>query len=180
MDAPPTPARSQRPTGPRSRGRQSESKPVPALALTALVLGILGLVTSVLLVGVFLGLAGLVFGAIHLACRRGARGLAWTGVGLSAAGIVATLAFGVLYLAGARRAMDPMQRGAMANLDAWVGRPAPDFEVMAVDGTPWKLSDFRGRRVVIDCWATWCSPCVQEIPHFIELRAFRPGPTTSS
>ncbi len=50
-------------------------------------------------------------------------------------------------------------------------RPAPDFSLTDVSGHPVHLSDYRGKVVILDFWATWCEPCKQEIPHFIDLES---------
>ncbi len=42
--------------------------------------------------------------------------------------------------------------------------PAPDFSFLDPDGKPVRLADFRGQVVVLNLWATWCAPCVIEMP----------------
>lgn len=51
------------------------------------------------------------------------------------------------------------------------GAFAPDFVLPTVDGTPRRLSSYRGKVVLLNLWATWCSPCVEEMPTLDGLAA---------
>ncbi len=53
---------------------------------------------------------------------------------------------------------------------AKVGFPAPDFTLQTLGGQTVKLSDYRGKAVLLNFWATWCEPCKIEMPWFIDLQ----------
>ncbi|MCM3113099.1 peroxiredoxin family protein [Lederbergia lenta] len=45
------------------------------------------------------------------------------------------------------------------------GNEPPDFELETMDGQAVKLSDYKGKKVILNFWATWCPPCKAEMPH---------------
>lgn len=46
-----------------------------------------------------------------------------------------------------------------------LGETAPDFELETLEGETAKLSDYRGKKVILNFWTTWCPPCRAEMPH---------------
>ena len=76
-------------------------------------------------------------------------------------GIVALCLLG-LYVAGRRTAQKPKLAAS--------GNAAPDFTVTDIDGKKLTLSAYKGKVVLLDFWATWCTPCRAEIPHFVEMQ----------
>jgi thiol-disulfide isomerase/thioredoxin len=60
---------------------------------------------------------------------------------------------------------------AAAALTAWKGPPeAPPIDLFTPDGSPLSLASLRGRVVLVNFWATWCEPCVTEMPSLQRLR----------
>ncbi len=53
---------------------------------------------------------------------------------------------------------------------SWYGQVAPDFTLTDITGKQHRLSDYRGKNVMLIFWATWCRPCIMEVPSLIELR----------
>ena len=54
------------------------------------------------------------------------------------------------------------------------GQRLPDFRVACLDGGEFRLADQRGKVTVINLWATWCTPCVKELPYFDRLQKEMP------
>jgi len=80
--------------------------------------------------------------------------------------VAAVVITGMLY-AGfhfARRA------GADSTGQGMKNKPAPDFTLQTLDGKTMRLSDWRGKAVLLNFWATWCGPCKIETPWLVELQ----------
>ncbi|MEK7693023.1 MAG: TlpA disulfide reductase family protein [Chloroflexota bacterium] len=91
--------------------------------------------------------------------------------------IVATVLVGVAIAAlvwvfdrpGAANSQSVTVTAAATGAAPKVGKPAPDFELTMIDGTKARLSDFKGRPVWINFWASWCPPCRAENPDIQDL-----------
>lgn len=83
--------------------------------------------------------------------------------------VVAAVTFGVMALSNNQAPQDETN-GAARAVSA-VNSPAPNFESVFLNGDEVQLSDFRGRLVFLNFWATWCTPCRRELPAFEEFMA---------
>lgn len=85
--------------------------------------------------------------------------------------VFATLLVAIVAMLATGKYLDRTRRHGAAKLVGDVhGVPAPDFELTSLDGKRVKLSDYRGKAVLLNFWATWCSPCKVEMPWFVDLQ----------
>lgn len=61
--------------------------------------------------------------------------------------------------------------GAERGKGPGLGKPAPDFNLLDTGGKPVSLNDFRGKVVLLNFWATWCTPCRKEFPELVKTYA---------
>jgi len=71
---------------------------------------------------------------------------------LAVGAVIFVAVFGIVWLQSAK--YEPLV----------VGKPAPDFALTDLDDKPVRLSDYRGKVVFLNFWATWCAPCREEMP----------------
>ena len=68
--------------------------------------------------------------------------------------------------------LEALRAGDMRKLQIHsAARPAPDTVFLHGDGSELRLSDYQGKVVVLNFWATWCAPCVREMPELDRLNA---------
>ncbi len=95
---------------------------------------------------------------------------------------VASIAAGIIIWAvgalpsGDPRPVSPPLTGWMQNFTpAMSPGPAPQMPFAARDGSARTLADFRGKLVLVNFWATWCGPCVREMPSLLRLQKILGG-----
>jgi thiol-disulfide isomerase/thioredoxin len=91
--------------------------------------------------------------------------------------VIAALALGVLYGKGLLSVHQGFQPPASLSVLALekAPKPAPDVHFTDAAGGRHALDAFRGRYVLLNMWATWCGPCVNELPSLARLATFAPG-----
>ena len=60
--------------------------------------------------------------------------------------------------------------GAVAEVNPIIGQPRPEFAMLDLDGKLRNIKEWDGQVVLLNFWATWCPPCMREIPGFIEVQ----------
>ena len=74
---------------------------------------------------------------------------------------------------GSKPSLAPIIRAARTwgpAYESWYGKTSPNFALKDLAGKQHKLSDYRGKKVMLVFWATWCPPCIMEVPSLIKLR----------
>jgi peroxiredoxin len=146
------------------------------MAVASFVLGLVSLLLSFFVFGVIFGVVGLVFGIVHLGKRMPLfKAMAVWGVVLSLLGIASNISFGVFYGIKIHQIFVTIketqsEREMHPQAEEYIGVVSPDINLTDVDGHEITLSKLKGKRVILDFWATWCPPCKKEIPHFIKLK----------
>jgi len=81
--------------------------------------------------------------------------------------IVVAMVISIMLVFGIQKAR---HNSSSAGSNKILNQPAPDFALASLDGKTLKLSDYRGKAVLLNFWATWCEPCKIEMPWFVELQ----------
>ena len=76
----------------------------------------------------------------------------------------------IIVPAGMAESQTPVAHVAAAPVPNLVGKAAPPFTVMTLDGTPVSLADYKGKALLVNFWATWCAACKLEMPWLAQLR----------
>ncbi len=80
--------------------------------------------------------------------------------------IIVAMVISVMLVFGIQR----VRRSKVVPAGKLQGQLAPDFNLATPTGQAMKLSDFHGKAVLLNFWATWCEPCKVEMPWFVELQ----------
>lgn len=90
-------------------------------------------------------------------------------------GLVVLLGWGIFNYVSSINETEEIRKEAssevMSNVEVGVqvGMKSPDFKLKTLDGTNITLSEMKGKKVILNFWATWCPPCKAEMPHMQEF-----------
>jgi thiol-disulfide isomerase/thioredoxin len=99
----------------------------------------------------------------------------WSGVTIGLAVVLYVIAE-LLIKSGGAPDLKSLARGDMKNLTVTVaGAAPPSMSILGPDGQPTDLTRLKAPVVVVNLWATWCAPCVTEMPTLAKLQAAYPG-----
>ncbi len=102
--------------------------------------------------------------------------LIWAGLALIAIVAVLYAGFALVFKSGASEDLKPLAKGEMAKLEVPAKlAPPPPIVAQGPGGETVKLSDLKGQIVVINLWASWCAPCIKEMPTLAKLESAYAG-----
>jgi len=132
----------------------------------ALILGVVSIPLSMILFGFVTSIAGCLLSWSSWKTKGAVTGKTAMAITFSLLGLFASTYFAYSY-----RQMFLRWYGLQDESRALIGEKVPPISVTDINGVQIDTSLFKGEKIVVNLWATWCSPCKREIPHFSKLAA---------